>query len=213
MPGLVKIGKTRTDPETRADELSGATGVASKFQVVYDAYFSDCSRAESLVHTILERAGLRPAANREFFSASVKEAIKAVAEAERALGSAGDSDYAAPAEPEGEEIGELGEPSASGHEELWNCIMSEALDYEIGTDRMPPNPEKALQLYKKAAKVGAPGSWVNVYHMYLLGEGTREDGREALRWLRDGVEHGDCDSLYYLGNAYAQGDLGLEAGR
>jgi len=41
MPGLVKVGRTSRDPKDRAAELSGATGVATPFLVVYHEHFAD----------------------------------------------------------------------------------------------------------------------------------------------------------------------------
>lgn len=67
MPGLVKVGKTTRLPSDRADELSGVTGVATPFIVVYEEYFDDCDAVEAHVHTRLAGKGLRLSANREFF--------------------------------------------------------------------------------------------------------------------------------------------------
>ncbi len=54
MPGLVKVGKTARDPVGRAQELSGATGVAAPFMVVFEQVFVDCDAAESAIHRSLE---------------------------------------------------------------------------------------------------------------------------------------------------------------
>jgi len=82
--GLVKIGKTQNSPEIRAMELSSATGVPTPFYIAYQAYFDDCSEAEIFLHTLLEKNRL--ADNKEFFNISVREAIKAVMDAENNLG-------------------------------------------------------------------------------------------------------------------------------
>jgi hypothetical protein len=42
IPGLVKIGKTTRDPESRAKELSQATGVATPFYVAFSIEVADC---------------------------------------------------------------------------------------------------------------------------------------------------------------------------
>jgi hypothetical protein len=81
MPGLVKIGKTEREPDERAKELSGVTGIPTPYSVAYDEWFADCSRAEEYIHTLLTANGYRVADNREFFSVPVKVAIKAVVEA------------------------------------------------------------------------------------------------------------------------------------
>lgn len=89
MPGVVKVGKTERDPESRAKELSGVTGVPTPFVVVYQEFFDDCSAAEEFVHALLEEGGYRVATNREFFSAPPKVAIQAVVKAKAALGGKG----------------------------------------------------------------------------------------------------------------------------
>ena len=81
MPGLVKIGKTEREPEDRAKELSGETGIPTPFLVAYAEWFKDCSAAEDYVHALLEQKGFRVAQNREFFSAPVKAAIQAIVKA------------------------------------------------------------------------------------------------------------------------------------
>ena len=81
IPGLVKVGKTEREPEERAKELSCGTGIPTPYCVAYEEWFADCSAAEEFVHTLLTANGYRVADNREFFSAPVKVAIKAVIEA------------------------------------------------------------------------------------------------------------------------------------
>jgi DNA-directed RNA polymerase subunit RPC12/RpoP len=81
MPGLLKIGKTERDTESRAKELSGATGIPTPFVVAYEEWFKDCSAAENYVHAVLASSGCRVADNREFFSAPVKVAIQAIMKA------------------------------------------------------------------------------------------------------------------------------------
>jgi hypothetical protein len=85
MKGLLKIGKTTRLSETRATELSRATGIPAEFHVVYEEEFNDVSKAEQLIHSKLDE--YRYNRNREFFQLSLKQAIRvvmAVKEAERA---------------------------------------------------------------------------------------------------------------------------------
>jgi len=74
---LLKIGKTTKTPEERAAELS-STGVPAPFMVAYFERVSDCDLAEARVHA--ELAAFRVNGDREFFSVSLKVAIKAVSE-------------------------------------------------------------------------------------------------------------------------------------
>jgi hypothetical protein len=62
---LVKVGKTLRDSEERARELTKATGVPGKFNVLFQEDVCDVDYAESLVHARLASFRLQP--NREFF--------------------------------------------------------------------------------------------------------------------------------------------------
>ncbi|GAB3933455.1 hypothetical protein GCM10027614_04380 [Micromonospora vulcania] len=53
MPGLLKIGQTTRDPETRVREISRATGVPADFEIIYDEIVSDVDAAEAMIHTQL----------------------------------------------------------------------------------------------------------------------------------------------------------------
>lgn len=72
MPGLVKVGKTTSNAQTRAGELF-TTGVPEKFVVEFCAEVRDCSRAESAAHAAMK--GYRVLPNREFFRLPAVEAI------------------------------------------------------------------------------------------------------------------------------------------
>lgn len=77
MPGLVKIGKTTRDPEDRAHEVSGATGVPTPFDVYGSFYSMDCDYLEGWAHERL--ADSRVSLNREFFKISAQDAYTAIA--------------------------------------------------------------------------------------------------------------------------------------
>ena len=74
--GLVKIGKTTRTAKNRAREISVGTGVPSEFEVAYEQEFSDCDKAEKIIHSRLK--DYRHNQGREFFRLSVKEAIQVV---------------------------------------------------------------------------------------------------------------------------------------
>lgn len=76
MPGLIKIGLTTRDPETRAKELSRSTGVPTPFEVAYSRWVPDCVEVEKAVHAELDQ--YRVGANREFFQMPVAQAKKAI---------------------------------------------------------------------------------------------------------------------------------------
>jgi hypothetical protein len=76
MPGLVKIGLTTRDPETRAREVSGATGVPTAFEIAHRRQVADCFAVEQAIHRQLGRH--RVGKNREFFQMSLNDARRAV---------------------------------------------------------------------------------------------------------------------------------------
>lgn len=78
MPGLLKIGYTKSTPEQRAAQLSKSTGVPSPFKVVFAAKCHDGAGIEYEVHK--ELATFRVNNEREFFSCTLEEAKKAINE-------------------------------------------------------------------------------------------------------------------------------------
>lgn len=76
MPGLVKVGMTIRPPTARMQELSGATGVPTPFDLVYDILVPDALAGEQWIHRELTARGYREAANREFFRAPIHEVVK-----------------------------------------------------------------------------------------------------------------------------------------
>lgn len=76
MPGMVKIGLTTRDPETRVKEISGATGVPTPFEIAHRRRVKDCFAVEQAIHRQLDR--YRVGKNREFFQMSLGEARRAV---------------------------------------------------------------------------------------------------------------------------------------
>lgn len=86
------------------------------------------------------------------------------------------------------------------------------------------NKEKATQLYdealahykiqkyrnafppmKEAALLGEKNAMALLGSMILLGQGTYENGEDALKWLHKAVDAGQTDALGILGMAYATG--------
>jgi hypothetical protein len=78
MPGLVKIGLTEDTSEARAASLSSASGVPTRFTVVYDELVSDCRQVEARMHERFRE--YRVSERREFFRVPKKTAIKALQE-------------------------------------------------------------------------------------------------------------------------------------
>lgn len=58
---------------------------------------------------------------------------------------------------------------------------------------------------KEAALLGEKNAMALLGSMILLGQGTYENGEEALKWLHKAVDAGQSDALGVLGMAYATG--------
>ena len=77
-PGLLKIGYTKLDPDTRAKQISNATGVALPYKVEWAFKCFNGEQLEGEVHHYLK--AYRVNNNREFFEIELNEAKKAVME-------------------------------------------------------------------------------------------------------------------------------------
>jgi hypothetical protein len=76
MPGLVKIGMTKRNPNIRAKELASQTGIPTKFKVEHAVKVSDSLSVEQSIHKKLKK--YRVNNNREFFEIDISKAIKEV---------------------------------------------------------------------------------------------------------------------------------------
>ena len=76
---------------------------------------------------------------------------------------------------------------------------------------------KALPLIREAAELGHDAARTIYGSMYLLGQGVKEDGKQAEFWLKQAVDAGYEGAVSVLGMAYATGKAGcrrdLELGR
>lgn len=77
MPGLVKIGRSKTAAAGRARTMySGDTGVPLPFDIYFECLFDDCIAGEQAVHDELCDYRINP--NREFFRIEPGDAAVAV---------------------------------------------------------------------------------------------------------------------------------------
>jgi len=76
MPGMVKIGYTKNNPEERANILSKSTGVPTPFNVVYSYSCFNGERIEKATHKHFRKKRVNN--QREFFYVTLDEAIKAI---------------------------------------------------------------------------------------------------------------------------------------
>lgn len=63
----------------------------------------------------------------------------------------------------------------------------------------------AFPIMREAAQLGEENAMAVLGSMYLLGQGTYENGEEALKWLHKAVDAGQTDAVGVLGMAYATG--------
>lgn len=63
----------------------------------------------------------------------------------------------------------------------------------------------AFPVMREAAQLGDKNAMALLGSMYLLGQGTYENGDEALKWLHKAVDAGQTDATGVLGMAYATG--------
>lgn len=202
LPNCVKIGKTRVDPSSRAGELSSATGVPTPFIVAYDAYLKDCDAGESFVHALLESQGVRLSKNREFFSVTPTQAIKAVAQAQARFGSDENSGQGVDGESEEYEDPDLSELSVSSSDndtEPWESVLDEAHDYDYGSDDVLEDKNKAVEKYKLAAKLGSVQAFLRLGEIYADDFNNKATGVE---WLKRGADRGLMECWVELGNVF-----------
>lgn len=178
MPGLAKVGKTSRDPSTRVAELSGATGVASPFILIFQQPVDDCDLAEKWVHLELERRGFRHASNREFFNGPLHEIISVVSSGVHVTSTS----------PALETEGDLDNRSDS--RELANELVEMALDATLGTEDVFENPKKALELLEQAAALNHVLACRNAGMAYQLGLHVKLNNERALDFYKKAVRLG-----------------------
>ena len=75
-PGMVKIGMTVRDVDTRAKEISGATGVPTPWVPIYSFKCFNSYKLEQELHAYLD--AVRVSDNREMFYMKTADAVKIV---------------------------------------------------------------------------------------------------------------------------------------
>ena len=70
--------------------------------------------------------------------------------------------------------------------------------------------KQALPLMIEASELGNAQAMSILGTMYLMGEGVKEEGRQAVAWLQRSIDAGFEDSASVLGMAYATGKAGIK---
>lgn len=190
MEGLVKIGKTNRDPQTRAKELA-TTGVPTPFVSVFDEFFDDCTAAENFIHTLLENKGYRVSGNREFFSIPVKEAIEAVIKAKSSLS----SEVAACVE-----VQPLVKKDPWSMDETCEEIFRQAFHAENGFDTYQ-DIDEAIRLYKQVSKLGGIPGYSALGNIYHRTKGY-VDLKEAAKYYKFSTTGGMTEDYIKLAEVY-----------
>ena len=188
MPGLVKIGKTTRDPKGRLEELSSATGVPTPFILVFDVCIPDCTAAERFVHALLESKGYRISSNREFFNVPVNESVKALQMAQERFGMALPESI-----PQNN-----GTPAPVLSPDAGRQVYEMAQASEYGLRDTLKDEDEALQLYKKAAKLGYAPAYTPIGTILW----RRERKAEAIGAWKEGIVHGVGACYAELGCAF-----------
>ena len=65
-------------------------------------------------------------------------------------------------------------------------------------DGIKEDPEEAVRMYTKAAKLGNADAQYHLGDRYHLGEGVKKDRAEAIRWYKKAAEQGHEDARYWF---------------
>ncbi len=176
LPGLVKVGKTTKDSESRAKELSSATGVPTPFTVAFDAYFNDCTLAEDYIHNKLESNGYRLSNNKEFFQAPLKEVIKVITEAEQVLKSVQNTN--------------MDSDNKKDNANKQPCsIKFELALYNFNNGKYI----ESYELLKEALILGSDEVYFHLGWMTWYGKGCLQNEEKGFEYFKKGAEKGSGD--------------------
>jgi hypothetical protein len=194
MPGLVKVGFSTKDPNSRAEELDH-TGSPQPYIVEYDMLIDEPRDIEQETHKRLSSYS----AGKEWFRCSVQEAVSAIQQVSKGR---------AILENLKDGNGVL-ENSAEAVKRVRIRIAAEQGDASEqnrlgilyhGGHGVPQDYAEAAKWFRKAAEQGDADAQLNLGNMYSKGQGVPQDYVEAVKWYRKVAEQG---------NVTAQNDLGL----
>jgi len=175
MPGLVKVGYSTKDPDSRAEELNH-TGSPQPYIVEYEILIEEPRDIEQKTHKRLSPFS----AGKEWFQCSVQEAAIAIRQASN--GRAILENFK----------GGKGLPKDSAEAVKWYRKSAEQGDaiaqYNLGLmydsgDGVPQDDIEAEKWYRKSAEQGNADAQSYLGSMYFLGEGAPKDYVEAYKWL------------------------------
>lgn len=77
--------------------------------------------------------------------------------------------------------------------------------YLHGGGVVTPAPEKAMEMFRKSAELGAPDGFAGMGDLYQMGAGVPRDLGKAKEYYLKGAEYGSTVSYFRLGSMYLQG--------
>lgn len=187
LKNLIKIGKTTRDVDERAKELSGSTGIPTPFVVAYQMFVKNCSEAEKYVHARLDLNGLRVNDNREFFYATITDAINIFIEYKNI-----------------EDINknEKNNIKKNHSSKPFDFLEKDGDKYYFGLEDFLQNYKLALTNYKKAMQLGSCTAPGKIGRMYTLGEGCKKNIDTAISYFLTGTQRNDNKCYPYLMEVY-----------
>ena len=99
----------------------------------------------------------------------------------------------------------LEKASSAGSAEAMNRL---GVLYRDGIEGVDPNPEIAVQWFRKGSEAGSTGAMENLGFALLSGTGVAKDVRESESWLRKAAEQGSASAECSLGTRLYEGDFG-----
>jgi hypothetical protein len=170
MPGLVKVGRTTRLLRTRVAELSGATGVATPFILVFEQSFRDCITAERDIHLMLDGCHMRYAPNREFFRGQTTEIIRLILQYALTTGDAA-----------------VMCPEQSGLD-----LLAQGDRYLFGNLQTLQDLPEALRCYQLATSRGSLVAFERLGAIIAQTQGVARGGKtRAMGYLREGARRGN----------------------
>jgi hypothetical protein len=195
LPNCVKFGKTTKNPPNQDFELLMESGISTPNIFIYESYFSDCDEAESYICTLLKSRGFSSLQNREFFLVSSTDAINAIFEAKEKFGSKINEVTTF----KDKMLSELSHEENENKKLLINKIVNEAVSYKYGAGDYIEDKNKAISLYKEAAKLGSADAYIQLADLVANFKG---DVKQGLDWLMRGADNGFYECWLELAKAF-----------
>ena len=182
MSGIYKVGMTERTPDDRAKELSASTSVATPFIVIYRHQTYHPKELEYAVHKELEAYDSRVNHNREFFNGDPSVAIRAIIRLANELSL---SDISVP---------------QKNQSNAWGTFEKDAFEYLYGEGDKLKDSLKAIELFKKAEKLGSRKASIE---LIKLKDGGSKKSNKSLKILSALREEGEIEASYLLLKHYS----------